>query len=307
MSYTLRDFGSYTVGGRIARVTEGHPQQIAVTREVSYDYDPRGDFVVEHAYVQYFIPGHRNKAPAVVLVHGGGMSGSVWERTPDGRRGWLHMLLDRGYEVHVIDNVERGRAGFAPGLWSGAPITRSLQEAWRLFRIGSDAGFATRSAFAGQRFPHETLEQLARTFVPRWLSTTGLQAAALAALLHRLGGAVLVCHSQGAEVAFAAIAEGGPVRALLAIEPSAGPQKIADLQAIPTALVAGDFLNIDPMWAARLTAWRALCADLAATGGHADFLPSGGALKAGHSHLPMHDRGHDMVLAAGLEALSHRL
>ena len=119
LTYHLKEFGSYTVGGRLHKVTTGIPKTVHFTRTASFEVDPRGHFAVEQAYVQYFIPENRNAEPPIVFVHGGGMSGSCWDKTPDGRPGWLHLALDRGYEVHVIDNVERGRAGFAPGLWGG--------------------------------------------------------------------------------------------------------------------------------------------------------------------------------------------
>ena len=43
-----------------------------------------------------------------------------------------------GFATYVIDNVERGRAGFCstPGEWPGQPIQRTLQEAWTVFRFG---------------------------------------------------------------------------------------------------------------------------------------------------------------------------
>ncbi|MEM8554982.1 MAG: hypothetical protein AAGF71_09195 [Pseudomonadota bacterium] len=158
MVYSLQTFGSYTVGGRVAQVTEGDPYDVQFTRTASYTVDPHGHFAIEHAYVQFFVPEHRNGAPPVVLVHGGGMTGSCWDTTPDGRPGWLQGLIARGYEVHVVDNVERGRAGFAPGHWDGEPLLRSMEEAWHLFRIGPPEGFADRRAFAGQLFPVAHLE-----------------------------------------------------------------------------------------------------------------------------------------------------
>lgn len=295
---TLRDFGSYTAGGRLRRVTEGTVRKIAVTRDVTLEFDPKGSFAVEHAYVQYFVPEPRRPGPPVVLLHGGGLSGTMWETTPDGRPGWLQLLLARGFEVHVIDNVERGRAGFAPGLWEGAPILRSLEDAWSLFRLGPPEGFAARRPFAGQLFPVEALEALARGFVPRWLSTLPQQAAALRAVLERLGGAVLICHSQGAEPAFAAIAAGAPVAHLVAVEPSSKPAPGEMPGRVPVTLVIGDHLGIDPLWRGRAAAWRQLARDLAAAGNAVHVLASGDGLSPGHSHLPMQDRGHDACLDA---------
>ena len=299
MPVTLRDFGSYTAGGRLHRVTEGEPHDIQVTRDVTLTFDPRGTFAVEHAYVQYFIPEPRRDAPPVVLLHGGGMTGTVWETTPDGRPGWLHLLLAQGYEVHVIDNVERGRAGFMPGLWPGEPVLRSLEDAWTLFRIGPPAGFETRTPYPNQRFPTDALEALAKTFAPRWLSTGLQQAAAVKAVLDRLDAPTLIAHSQGADPAFEAIAKGARASHLVLVEPSAEPADPATLADIPVTLITGDHLDINDLWRTRAAAWATFAADLRAAGTTVHHP----ALAPGHSHLPMHDLGHDTVLDAILATL----
>ena len=221
MTYALRDFGSYTVAGRVIEVTDGEPREVSFTRAAKYIYDPRGHFAVEHAYVQYYIPQNRNESPPIVLVHGGGMHGGTWETTPDGRPGWLNLLVARGYEVHVLDNVERGRSGFAPGLWEGAPLLRSQEEAWSLFRIGPPEGFAARTPFPGSLFPIEAFDAFARMMVPRWLTTTPLHVEALVALLQRTGPAVVICHSQGGEITLdAAMRVPQLFAGLIAVEPS---------------------------------------------------------------------------------------
>ena len=221
MNYTLSDFGSYTTGGRVHAITQGAPYEVNFTRQARHLVDPRGHYAIEHAYVQYYVPANRRPGPPVVLVHGGGMSGQCWETTPDGRPGWLHLLLRDGYEVHVMDNVERGRAGFIPGLWEGDPILRSMEEAWSLFRIGPPEGFAARTPFPGQQFPVSAFDTFARSFVPRWLTTTQLQAQALIAVLERTGPAIVICHSQGGEITFDALEEAPRLFAsIIALEPS---------------------------------------------------------------------------------------
>lgn len=303
MAYRLRDFGSYTVGGRLLEVRQGEPRAIAVTRDVSINHDPRGHFAVEHAYVQYFVPETPAKAPPVVLLHGGGMCGSVWEGTPDGRPGWLQLLLTRGYEVHVVDNVERGRAGFAPGLWEGGPILRSLEDAWQLFRIGPPDGFEQRETYPGQRFPADLMEAFGGLFVPRWLSTAGVQKSAMTALLEKLNGAIVVCHSQGAEAVFGALAQGAPAAGLIAVEPSARPVTTASLAGIPTVLLCGDFLSANAFWMSQSGAWKKLEQELREKGFPVRRLSSGCDLPAGHSHLPMLDHGSEACLDACLDAL----
>jgi pimeloyl-ACP methyl ester carboxylesterase len=300
---TLRDFGSYTAGGRLHRVTEGQPRDLPVTRDVTLTFDPRGTFAVEQAYVQYFIPDPRRDAPPVVLLHGGGMSGTVWEGTPDGRQGWLQLLLAEGYEVHVIDNAERGRAGFMPGLWPGEPVLRSLEDAWHLFRIGPPDGFAARRAFPGQRFPADSLPALAATFAPRWLSTAPQQAAAVKAVLDGLPSPILVAHSQGAEPAFEAIAQGARLSQLVLLEPSAEPDDPTPLAGLPVTLFTGDYLDINELWQGRAAAWDRFEARLRHAGTPLHRLASGTTLPPGHSHLPMHDHGHDTVLDTILATL----
>lgn len=221
----------------------------------------------------------------MVFVHGGGMSGSCWDKTPDGRPGWLHLALDRGYEVHVIDNVERGRAGFAPGLWDGDPMLRSLEEAWVLFRIGTAEGFATRTPFEGQRFPVEHFETFAQSFVPRWLGTTPLHVEALCVLLERTGPAIVVCHSQGGEITFDAHARVGHLMEhIIALEPSGYPDNVAGLQDATLTICAGDNLDQDSQWRTRNTAW----VKLGAISPKARYLGASDT-GSGNSHMLMMD------------------
>lgn len=278
------------------RVTKGEPRTVQFTRSTAYEMDPRGHFAVEHAYVQFFVPENRNDEPPVVLVHGGGMSGSCWETTPDGRPGWLHLLLDRGYEVHVVDNVERGRAGFVPEIWDGAPMLRSLEEAWTLFRIGPRSGFATRSAFPNQRFPVSCFDQMARSFVPRWTSTAPQQASALIAVLEKTGAAAVICHSQGGETTFDALAQRPElISRIIALEPSGFPSDVRQLCKTPLTLCSGDFLNTEDHWHIRKMAWahlaqskdlvRHICSD---------------EIGGGNSHMLMMDNNSEALLDAAL-------
>lgn len=301
MSYTLRDFGSYFVGGRMERVSDRAVEEIAFTAQTRYQYDPNGHYAVEAAYVQYFIPERRRDLPPVILLHGGGMNGNVWERTPDGRHGWLHALLDQGLEVHVIDNVERGRAGWMPDLWPGKPVLRTLEEAWRLFRLGPPDGFASRRAFPGQRFPVEHLEDFACHFVPRWTSTGPAQSSALQMLLERLEFASVVCHSQGGAIAATAMARAPHrVAKLVAIEPS-GFELPADTSQIPRVhFFGGDFLDCDELWRGLSRDWQALVAAHSKLS-YTDL----SEVFPGTSHMPMMDRGSETIVETIIDVLVH--
>jgi hypothetical protein len=90
-SITLAEQGSFFVGGRIL--------------QGNGIYDPAKDtgntnegntFWTDQMYVQYQIPANPRKYP-LVLVHGGGGTGRVWETTPDGREGYQTLFLRRGF------------------------------------------------------------------------------------------------------------------------------------------------------------------------------------------------------------------
>lgn len=301
MTYCLRDFGSYTVGGRTLHVTEGAPREVHFTRTATYTYDPRGHFDVEQTYVQYFVPDKRRDVPPILLIHGGGMHGSVWDATPDGRPGWLHLLLDQGFEVHVVDMVERGRSGFAPGQWDDDPILRSHEESWVLFRFGAIEGLETRDAFAGQQFPVEAFDVFQQRIVPRWLSTTPIQSKGIVDVLDHLGQATVICHSQGGEIIFDAVAERpDAVCGILAVEPSAFPQQNLNC---PVVFMAGDYLETAQHWIDRSSRWRKSTEELSARGVCAQYVDTVTEIAPGGSHFLMMDRHSADVLALGLDRL----
>ncbi len=305
MTYALKDFGSYTVGGRLHTVTAGTPRDIQFTRDVVFNYDPRGTFAVEHAYVQYYVPEARNTAPPVLMVHGGGMHGGTWETTPDGRPGWLHLLLQRGFEVHVIDNVERGRAGFLPGLWESEPITRSLEEAWSLFRIGPSGGYAAQEIYPKQQFPWPHFEDFARQFVPRWLDTAPLHVAAVCAALERIGPALVCCHSQGGEIVFDAQAKVPELMAaIIAVEPSVTQCDADTLRETPLVLLAGDYLDADPHIEKRSAGWCDMVVGLERAGGRASYVDTARNVARGGSHMLMMDHHNEACLDAAINALT---
>ena len=299
----LEGMGSFHVGGRTVEV-RGEPMRSgAVTGATTLTWDPNGHYAIEAAYVQWFRPARPATDVPVLFVHGGGLTGAMWETTPDGRPGWVELFLRRGVPVFVMDAVERGRAGWCvlPGVWPDAPLARSAEWAWTLFRFGTPEGFAARRPFPGCRFPVAHMDAFVRSFVPRWLSTTPAQVAALVLALERIGPASLVCHSQGGEVALqAAAARPDLVRRVVAVEPSGFAALDPARQRLLT--VMGGLWH-DEAAAGRRAAMVHFADSFAARGGRSDMLDMDALGRAGHTHMPMMDTGSEVLAAEVLRWL----
>ena len=83
---TLRDMGSFHVGGRVVEIS-GKPVKEVVfgAGGVPAKIDPNGLYQVEQMYVQYFLPQNRKGKYPLLMWHGGGLTGATYETTPDGR------------------------------------------------------------------------------------------------------------------------------------------------------------------------------------------------------------------------------
>jgi len=85
-----------------------------------------GKYMQGQAYVEYQIPKNRTRPYPIVMIHGGGQSGSNFTGTPDGREGWAQYFLKQGYAVYVVDQPGRGRAA----LYSGYGETQQRPTSW---------------------------------------------------------------------------------------------------------------------------------------------------------------------------------
>jgi pimeloyl-ACP methyl ester carboxylesterase len=290
LTLRLARMGSFFAGGRRVAVEGEAVRQIRFSAQAGLEHDPNGTFHVEQAYVQSFVPETTRSRPPVVLIHGGCLTGAMWDTTPEWGPGWLELFLRAGFPVHVVDGVERGRAGWSalPGIWPEAPVARSEEEIWSLYRLGP-AG--SRIPFQGQRFPVSTLGTLLMQHVPRWFSTIPAASAALMAVLERTGPAVLLSHSNGGLIALeAAWQRPDLIAGLVCIEPSGFPERPPPpLPGVPALTIMGDFLDATPLWRALSEATDRLSGILTAAGAHADLwrLPDRGV--RGNSHMPMLD------------------
>lgn len=293
----LSDFGSYFVGGEAyASFTKEQEWQGSSARALT-ENPSTGSFVTGQAYIQYFTPRLRNELPPVVLVHGAGMTGACWENTPDQRKGWIHYLIERGFEVHVVDSADIGRSGFNQDHQTDFCSQRSTQEAWSFYRFGKPEHYAARKCFTGQLFPVEHLGNFARFFSPHSINSKRQQAKALIKLLEMLGKSIVIAHGEGGDISFeAACAVPDNLAGLVTIEPNTPPDKLEAMARIPLVIVQGDFLDTDPEWIQRATQWKSIIRQFNRQQQMAQIVNLPSHVGPGNSHFPMMDKNNEACL-----------
>jgi pimeloyl-ACP methyl ester carboxylesterase len=195
---------------------------------------PDGPIVQGAMYVHALVPAEPSHPYPVVMIHGINGTGVTYEGTPDGREGWAQHFVRAGYAVYVCDQPARGRSPYRPDL--DGPLFPRMNTA------GAD-GVAIYTAPAPDAYPqakhHAQWPGSGRRGDPAFdafmrgrtdsLPTPGgaserATKAAGAALLDRIGPAVLLTHSQSGAFGWQiADARPGLVRGIVAIEPALAP------------------------------------------------------------------------------------
>ncbi len=183
-------------------------------------------------YVEYLTPQSVTHPYPIVMIHGTAQTGTNFLGTPDGRLGWAHNFLARGYRVYVVDQVGRGRSGadtqiYGPYMRFAAEQEESLFTAPEKYRLWPQAGLHTQwpggpgvvgnSAF--DQFYASQVESIAST-----VKTEELMFLADVALLEKIGPAIVLTHSQSGVFGFK-VTDARPdlVKAHIAVEPNGPP------------------------------------------------------------------------------------
>ncbi|HWX62894.1 esterase [Bradyrhizobium sp.] len=300
---SLRDMGSFHVGGRLVEISGKPVKEVTFTPGgVPAKVDPNGTYQVEQMYVQYFLPANEKGAYPLLLWHGGGLTGVTYETTPDGREGWLNYFLRKGWSVYNSDAVERGRAGWAqyPDIFKGEPVFLTTANPFERFRIGDGPGSydpdpGKRRLMPGSQFPNEGYENFVKQNVPRWTTTDDATVAAYVAEIDRVGPCIILFHSQAGTFGFK-VAQARPdkVKALIAIEPAGvgDPAKVDVLKSIPTLFVYGDYIERDQRWPKIRATGLAFADAMKAAGGSVDVVDLPKAGIHGNSHVMMMDKNN---------------
>jgi pimeloyl-ACP methyl ester carboxylesterase len=203
----------FFVGGKIDTSVEGSP-------------------MLGQMYVESMIPARRTQPFPIVMVHGGGQTGTNFTGTPDGREGWAQYFVRRGYAVYVVDQVARGRSAYwAPQPYGGVTASRFnfLDQRFvapERYKQWPQAHLHTQ--WPGEGKPGDpAFDQFYASQFPSLASfpkQQELNRDALVALLDKIGPAILLTHSQSGSFNWpVADARPGLIKALVAVEPSGPP------------------------------------------------------------------------------------
>ncbi|MDF3834183.1 alpha/beta hydrolase [Cupriavidus basilensis] len=186
-------------------------------------------------YVEQLTPARITQKYPLVMFHGAAQTGTNWLQTPDSRPGWADYFLSQGYVVYLVDQPARGRSAWHPGL-DGALANFPVPAIEKLFTASATLGNwpqakqHTQWPGSGKR-GDPVFDAFYATQVEYLASNAETQRrvqAAGAALLDRIGPAILLTHSQAGAFGWL-IADARPqaVRGIVAVEPLGPPAQNA--------------------------------------------------------------------------------
>jgi pimeloyl-ACP methyl ester carboxylesterase len=199
-------------------------------------------------YVEVMHPRRETQRYPLVLFHGAAQTATNWLGTPDGRKGWAQFFLEKSYVVYMIDQPARGRSAWHPGI-DGALRNFSAPALEKLFTDISEQGSwpqakkHTQWPGAGPgkgRMGDPVFDAFYATqveFLASNVETQKLVQDAGAALLDRIGPAIVLTHSQAGAFGWL-LADVRPklVKGIIAVEPLGPPFQdavLADTKARP--------------------------------------------------------------------------
>lgn len=191
-------------------------------------------------YVEWEAPETVTREWPIVLMHGGGFQGTEWFDTPDGRPGWAQRLVEAGYAVLVVDRPGHGRSPYHVDTLGPMGPPFSYEGGRQIYFPGDDARH-TQWPF-GADHEHAMDEFIAGYGpLPHDLEASQtMDADRTAALLDRIGPAILITHSASGPDGWL-VADRRPhlVKAIAAIEPMGPPfamiPNIGEMRWGPTA------------------------------------------------------------------------
>src|ERR1041385_5430389 len=98
----------------------------------NYVGEPGKEYMDGAMYVELWVPKQGKQPYPIVMFHGNGQTGAVFQQTPDGRPGWGYYLIDQGYVVYMVDYPARGRSPYVPSVDGQLGMRRAteLSQIW---------------------------------------------------------------------------------------------------------------------------------------------------------------------------------
>jgi pimeloyl-ACP methyl ester carboxylesterase len=199
-----------------------------------YTGDPKQPVMSGQMYVEVLVPRKVTQPWPLVLIHGAAQTATNWMGTPDGRQGWADWFVQQGYIVYMVDQPMRGRSAWHPADGATRMFSASAIESQftAVAQLGNWPQAKAHTQWPGEgdrkgRAGDPVFDAFYATQVESLASNADTQRhnqAAGAALLDRIGPAIVLTHSQAGPLGWL-IADARPdkVKAIVAIEPSGPP------------------------------------------------------------------------------------
>jgi pimeloyl-ACP methyl ester carboxylesterase len=217
----IKEQGSFFVGG----VKVQAPGTLDPFTPVASASDDGQIYHYDRLYAEYQIPRNPRKYN-IILIHGGGGTGKVWDTTPNGDEGYKTLWLRRGFPVYTVDFPRRGRAGYPSfngpfGELAGTPIVqnRTNRSGDQLAFVRWRLGLEYPIFFPNSKFPKsmEALDEFFSSLVPTVDSVPVINDG-LVALVEKIGPSIVVTHSQSVSFGWQMAIRSSNVKGIVAYE-----------------------------------------------------------------------------------------
>ena len=176
-------------------------------------------------FAEWEAPEEVTRPYPVILVHGGGLQGTEWLDTPDGRPGWAQRLVEAGYATIIVDRPGHGRSPLHIDIIGPMGPPFSYEGGQQIYCPPDPAGKHTQWPIPPANA--EMMDQFIAGYGPLPADLTAsedMDADRLARLLDRIGPAILLTHSaSGPSGWLAADRRPGLVHAIVSVEPMGPP------------------------------------------------------------------------------------
>jgi len=175
-------------------------------------------------FVEWEAPERITRPWPIVLMHGGGFQGTEWFDTPDGRPGWAQRLVEAGYAVLVVDRPGHGRSPLHVETMGPMGPPFSYEGGQRIYFPGDDP---RHTQWPFSRNDEAAMDEFIAGYGPLPAdleASETMDADRMAALLDRIGPAILITHSASGPDGWL-VADRRPhlVKAIASIEPMGPP------------------------------------------------------------------------------------